>query len=107
MGIDIEWKIIQGATEKEWQEALNGDEVFQEREDSTASFLMDHLGMECVSPHYDADSDYCIYGIEIAAGDGITEVDLSALADKAIGANQYLREEFGLISSTVISQHVW
>lgn len=107
MGIDIEWKMIQGATEEEWEKALSENDEFQDWEHSTGSFLQDCLGLDCVSPHYDAAGRYCAYGYEIARGDGLTEIHLPALVDKAIEADQYLREEFGLISSTIISQHVW
>ncbi len=107
MGIDISWKMIQGATEKEWEEALSDNGEFKEWDDSTGSFLQEQLGMDCLSPYFDAASEHCIYGYEISFGDGATEVHLPALVDKAISADQSLRNEFGLISRTIVSQHLY
>lgn len=107
MGIDIEWKMIQGASLEEWEVALEKESGFQEWEGSAFGYLMEVLEVDSVSPYYDACSEHCYYGYTLASGDGVTEINLPKIMELAEAHRKDMLEEFGLATITVCSQNVW
>lgn len=108
MGIDIGWKMVQGATLDVWEEAFGEDETFLEDYDGDMTgFLEDHLNVVRVSPWYDADSSDCIYGVKLAGGDYSKDVDLAELAIKAAEIAHDLKNKYGIDTTTICSQNVW
>ena len=67
MGIDIEWKMVQGAPYKKWEEVFKGDPQIEDQFDGDFNwFLYEGIGLVSVSPWYDADPEDCVFGIELA-----------------------------------------
>ena len=107
MGIDIEWKMVQGATLRDWEKALEGHPDLEGWEEDFAEFLLSEVDLYSISPWYDAGSDECAYGILLDKGDGLTEIDLPSLVERAEEARKELKERYGIETSTICSQHVW
>lgn len=55
MGIDIGWKMIQGAPFSVWEQALgDSEEVAEAYDEDFTWFLYEGLGVVSASPYYDA-----------------------------------------------------
>lgn len=108
MGIDIGWKILQGAPLEVWEEALGeNEEVIEGYEGDLVWFLEEELGVTSVSPYYDADRSDCIYGVDLVEGDYPKEINLQEIADKAISVALELQAKYGIETNTICSQNVW
>lgn len=108
MGIDIGWKIIQGAPLEAWEQAIGEDEQMIDNFDGDLVwFLQEGLGIDSVSPSYDSDSADRIFGVELAHGDYPKDIDLRELSDKAISIAHELEAKYGVKTTTVCSQDVW
>lgn len=107
MGIDIRWKMIEGATLVEWEKALKDDTSFAEWTESTSEYLIEILELDDISPYYDSPESCRVYGYKIKSGDGVTKVDIEDLLVKCLGARADLKEEFGIDTYTMMSQDVW
>jgi hypothetical protein len=108
MGIDIGWKIIQGAPLEAWEEALGEDEQMIDNFDGDlAWFLEEGLGINSVSPRYDSDSSERVFGVELAKGDYPKDINLRELSDRAVEIAQELEAKYGVKTTTVCSQDVW
>lgn len=108
MGIDIGWKIIQGAPLEVWEEALGEDEQMIDNFDGDLVwFLQEGLGIDDVSPRYDSDSSERIFGVELAHGEYPKDINLQELNDKAISVAIELEAKYGIKTTTVCSQNVW
>lgn len=108
MGIDIEWRMLQGAPFSKWEEAVGEDPRIEEEFDGDFNwFLQEGLDLSRISPFYDADESYCIYGIYLEGGEGSVAVDLEQLNKNAKEAYAQLLEKYNIETETIISQHVW
>lgn len=107
MGIDIDWKMIQGATYHEWEQALEGHPDLEEFDNDVGEFLVSGLDLYRISPWYDADSDDCVYGVLIESGDGPTDIHLPGAVLRAEEAEKELKEKYGISTTTIVSQNVW
>lgn len=108
MGIDIGWRMVQGATFDVWEEAFSEDETFLEDYDGDmAGFLEDHLNVVRVSPWFDADSEDCIFGVKLAGGDYSKDLDLAELAVKAAEIAQDFKNKYNIDTTTMCSQNVY
>jgi len=108
MGIDIGWKMVQGATLDAWEEVFGENEdVIEGYEGDLVWFLEDSLGVVRISPRYDADVSECIFGVKLAGADWAKEVDLQDLAVKAAEIAHELQEKYGIETDTIVCQNVW
>ena len=108
MGIDIGWKMIQGAPFSVWEQALgDSEEVVEAYDGDFTWFLYDGLGVVSVSPYYDAVQEDCMFGVELAGGDDAEDVDLKFLAVKAEEIAKELKDKYGIETTTICSQNVW
>lgn len=107
MGIDINSRIIQGATAEDWVKALEGrEEEFGIGEDeSVYDFLSE--AFDYISPYYDSDRDHQCYGIKLFGGDWTVTVGLEALTEKAKEAEKSLMDEYGIKTYLCLGAHVW
>lgn len=108
MGIDIGWKMIQGAPFSVWEQVLgDNEEVIEGYDGDFTWFLYDHLNVVSASPYYDAAQEDCIFGIELAGEDYAKEVDLAELSVKAAEIARDLKTKYGIDTTTICSQNVW
>lgn len=108
MGIDIGWKLIQGAPFAVWEAALgNSEEVIEGYEGDFTWFLYEHLNVVSVSPYYDADICDCMFGVELAGAEWASDLDLPVLAETAARVAQELKDKYGVNTTTICSQNVW
>lgn len=108
MGIDIGWKIIQGAPLEAWEEALGEDaQMIDNFDGDLVWFLQEGLGIDDVSPRYDSDSSERIFGVELAYGEYPKDINLDELRDKALSVAMELEAKYGIKTTTVCSQNVW
>lgn len=108
MGIDIGWKMVQGATLDVWEEAFGDNEDYLEGYDGDFIwFLEENLNVVSVSPYYDADSSDCVYGVRLAGGDYAKDIDLAELAVQAAEIAHELKDKYGIDTTTICSQNVW
>lgn len=108
MGIDIGWKIIQGATLQEWEDVLGEDERVADVFDGDFGwFLQEGLELDKASPRYDCDNSECIFGIGLDDADYPKDINLQELSEKAKEIAQDLEAKYGIKTTTVCSQDVW
>jgi len=108
MGIDIEWKMVQGAPYKKWEEMFKGDPQIEDQFDGDFNwFLYEGIGLVSVSPWYDADPEDCVFGIELASGCSARAIDLTSLDKKANEIYFELLNKYNIETETLVSQNVW
>lgn len=108
MGIDIGWKMVQGATYKELEKVFGDDPQVEDQFDGDFGWFLDEgIGFVRVSPWYDADPEDCVYGLELASGRSTCAIDLTSLDKKANEAYFMLLEKYGIETETLVSQDVW
>lgn len=108
MGIDIGWKMIQGAPFSVWEQALGDNEEVVEGYDGDFTwFLYDCLNVVSASPYYDASQEDCMFGVELAGGDYAKDIDLKFLTAKAEEVAKEIKDKYGVETTTICSQNVW
>lgn len=108
MGIDIEWKMVQGAPYNKWKEIFGDDPQVEDQFDGDFNwFLYEGLGLENISPWYDADPEDCVFGVKLCSGCSACAIDLTSLNKKANEIYFELLNKYNIETETLVSQNVW
>ena len=106
MGIDINWRMIQGATLDEWKKVIP-ESKYETDFYGLADYLTEGLELDYISPYFDADTEDQIYGVKLTGADYPTYIDLEKCVSEADKVLLELDKKYNILTKTYIGQHVW